>query len=197
LVGISQARDEQRDEELAHTALQELGLVRARYRLDATFNPPEIESVDLSAASGALTRYTYRVFRVESLSGRLERPETRSEELRWFTWDEIQQGRGANGEPIMRVTATIMAEIDAKRLPVSVSEAADFRPKVRIGDEILNRISYGQIGGVLSLLALSLFFLFIPGLESDTLDRLDKYASILSAVFGAAGLVVAVLALRR
>lgn len=198
LLGMSRSRDDISDEEIVTRIMSELLEVSPdRYSLDTTFNPPEILHKAISATTGAVTEYGVRLFRLRHLAGKLAFPKNQRDRFRWFTWYEIQQGQGIQGEPIMTVTTKILNAAVADGTAINVNDSDDLRSTFRIRDEVLNRVSFGTLALIISLLVLAVVCWVLTGIQDDTLDKMDKWGSVLSAVLGAAALGLSAIALRK
>ena len=76
---------------------KQLGLKSDQYELDPVFNPKDLNIVQISRTSGALTKYTYALrvvkkIRIElKLKHWMEDGKFPKDWFRWFTWQEIKR----------------------------------------------------------------------------------------------------------
>jgi hypothetical protein len=133
LVGLgvdgSPERSLERDKDVAREALQHfLGLEPPQYEFDETINPDVMYLDKMSETSGAFTHYTYRVLVASRIDATLSATDHLCEEhgtFRWFTWEEIERGRGRNNEAIMFSTLPVMRQIPVDSIqpsPISVDD---------------------------------------------------------------------------
>lgn len=185
LVGLSHKDDSKTDEEIARLALREkVGLRPEQYSLDTVFNPPEVTLQRISATSGALTEYTYRLKAVKEIKVKLKLQKWIKEKkfnrnwFRWFTWEEIKQRESEQGEPIMFSTPVVMEKIDDRScIPLSVSKADDVRDSVAILNELSYRFTKKQLCVLAGLLLLLPIAYFSPHLRASS-PLLNNLASI-------------------
>jgi hypothetical protein len=206
LVGLSHKDDSKTDEEIAHLALQkQVGLMPDQYTLDPVFNPPEITARRISATSGALTEYTYRLLAVKEIRVKLKLKKLVEDKkfdrnwFRWFTWEEIKQRESDQGEPIMFSTPLVLGDVNCTAIPLSASEADDMRASVRIVKEFGNRFTYKQLVALATALVVFLLLQFVPyvlawlGRPDPRLDNLSNIAQIIGTLIALAGVVAAFL----
>jgi hypothetical protein len=202
LVGLSHKDDSKTDEEIAGLALKlQVGLMPDQYSLDPAFNPREIKLKRISATSGALTEYTFRLMAVKRIRVKLRLRKLISEKkfdrdwFRWFTWEEIKQRESEQGEAIMFSTPLVMEEVDPDSIPFSAPGADDVRRDVRIGREFGNRFSYEPLIGLAVALVLVTLLKLLPhvfswlGRPSTVLTNLASIAEILGVVITLGGIL--------
>lgn len=195
LVGFSHKDDSKTDQEIAQLALQQqVGLMPHQYTLDPVFNPPEETIRRISATSGALTEYTYRLMAVKEirvkelrLQRSIEKEKLDQNRFRWFTWEEIKREESEQGEPIMFSTPIIMGKVDLSSIPISVPRADDVRRPVGVFNELSYRFTRQQLlafAGIPFTLSLIWFSPHIFALLDCSSPLLDNLANI--AEFGTA-----------
>jgi len=213
LVGLSHKDDSKTDEEIAQLALRrQVGLMPDQYTLDPVFNPPEITIKDISATSGALTKYTLRLMAVKEIRVKLELQKLLQKLIeeegvsrdwfRWFTWEEIKNRESKQGEPIMFSTPLVIEQVALSSVPISAPHADDARRPAGILNELSCRFTREQIlalAGALLILAL-LQFLSRAGIllnrSNPMLDNLANIAQVATAILAlgsAAGAFIAFL----
>ena len=192
LVGLSHRDDSKTDEEIAQLALlQKVGLRLDQYSLDTVFNPPEVTRKLISATSGALTEYTYRLVAVKEIRVKLKLKKLIKEKtfdrnwFRWFTWDEIKQRESEVGEPIMFSAPIVMEQIeDRSSIPTSARTADDVRGSVGILNELSCRFTKKQLLTLVAFLLILPILGFLPHAvallhrSSPLLDNLSNMATI-------------------
>jgi len=214
LVGLSHKDDSKTDEEIAELALQkQVGLMPDQYTLDPVFNPRPVPVKRISATSGALTEYTLRLMALKEIQVKLrlqkliEEKKFEKDWFRWFTWDEIKNREGEQGEPIMFSTPIVMEQVDLSSVPISAPSADDARRPVGILNELGCRFTNKQLLGfagillavaLLQLAALAVSLLNRSGSLLDNLANIADIADIVSAGLALGGaLGAAAIALLR
>lgn len=217
LIGLSQKWPTETDAALIKMAmLFHLKLQPAHYRIDPDFNPGDIKGARISATSGAYTEYTFCVRRVagftegrlnlkhliqkhagESSTEDVSRQQTGAQfdenSFRWFTFDEIIQGKGPHGERIMASSKWIMESLNKPQaIPLSTPKADDVREVISIMDEIANRITTRRLVIIITALLIAVFSYFvlpeIPtwlGAPNPIIDNVSKLATIASGLVAA------------
>jgi hypothetical protein len=206
LVGLSHKDGSKTDEEIAHLALQkQVSLMPDQYTLDPIFNPPGITARRISATSGALTEYTYRLLAVKEIRVKLKLRKLVEDKkfdrdwFRWFTWEEIKQRESDQGEPIMFSTPLVLEAVDRSAIPLSAPNADDMRAGVHIVREFGNRFTYKQLVALATALVVLLLLQFVPyvlswlGRPDPRLDNLSNIAQIIGTLIALAGVVAAFL----
>lgn len=206
LVGWSKKNPEEVDEDIAKKALaQQVGLTTTQYDIDEVFNPAPIKLVLISATSGALTEYTYRLIGLKKIKTRLDlkkliktveekdggessvKPKYPDTWFRWFTWEEIQRRRSFQDEPIMESTSHILERVHDSYL-VNAPKADDIRKVKRIMTELGNRFTMSDVVVLLGMVAVILAFALLPqivaslGNQIPALDNIAKISSIVGTI---------------
>jgi len=150
------------DRQFAHSIVQDsLRIRETQYELDPSINPPVKCLKHISDTSGAYTEYSYRVFVVKNIDPRLSANSHLKEEkghgpYRWFAWDEIQDCRSAQSEPIIFSTPDLMKDLDLDSIRISARAAEDVGQPASILKEPGYRFTKRQLGTVAALLAILL-----------------------------------------
>ena len=109
-MGYSHYDDTKTEEEVAQVAMQEhLGLRPDQYELDPAIRLSNITKVLISKSNGVKTEYTFSLRVAKSIKVPLNTQDTKK--FKWFTWDQILQRKGENGEVIMESTLAIMSNL--------------------------------------------------------------------------------------
>jgi len=200
LVGLSHKDDSKTDEEIAELALKlQVGLMPDQYNLDPVFSPPEIKLKRISATSGALTEYTFRLMAVKEIRVKLRLRKLVNEGkfdrdwFRWFTWEEIKQRESDHGEPIMFSTPPVMEKVDLDSVLLSAPGADDVRRDVRIGTELGNRFSRLQLVGYLFVIVTSYLLIFQSSRMVGWLSTPNQVLENLALIAKIAGVMLAAL----
>lgn len=206
LVGLSHKDATKTDEEIACQALeQQVGLKPDQYELDLAFHPPEMINKRISATSGALTEYRYRLTAVKEiriklqLSALVKQNTLDKDWFRWFTWEEMKARQSEEGEPIMFGIPTAMEKSDLAAVPAGAVSADDLGgsgARVDVLHYLSRRISSGRL---LIVAGISLVLLLLVQAVQNTiillnqaspwLDNVSNIADVLSALFSFLALV--------
>ena len=182
------------DRQFAHAIVQDsLRLRETQFELDSDINPAVKHLKHISETSGAFTEYSYRLFVVKSIDPRLSASAQLKEDkghgpYRWFTWEEIQDCRSAQGEPIIFSTPDLMKDLNLDSLPIAGRGADDVRQRVSIPKELGYRVSRYQLAGA-ALVLVVLVSLQLPSwlvaryhVTDATLGTLANLSEIVSGV---------------
>ncbi len=205
LIGLSKKRDDETDETIVEEAMRkQLGQTKNQYEIDRNFKPDDKTYSHISETSGALTEYTYRLFRVEKFYSRLElKALVEAEQIeakthkrrarfdlntfRWFTASEIEKEQSIYGEKIMFSSKLLFEAYDLAKMPVNAPEADDVRYKISLRTELGNRISLTHfIFSVIAFLLLAVLFVFARpilsflGTPQTHLDNLGGVIQVIS-----------------
>ena len=194
LVEGSPAAGLEGDKQVAHSIVQDsLRLRETQYELDPSINPAVKCLKHISETSGAYTEYSYRLFVVKNIDPRLSANSHLREEkghgpYRWFTWEEIQNCRSAQDEPIIFSTPDLMKDLDLDNLHISARAAKDVRQPASILKELGYRVSRRQLAGA-ALLLIILFSMQLPSwlvaryqVADATLSSLASLSDIVSCL---------------
>ncbi len=218
LIGLSRKKsiEEEPLSVLIEKAMRiQLGLSNTDFSIDPTYNPPEITlPPQVSKTSGALTKYTYRIFRVKEFKTKLKLreiikneaskakkegrvPKFNEKTFRWFTLDEMRKGHssyGGGAEKIMFSSTAIAnnPEINLANIGVNAPDADDLRPQVSFRDVIGNRITYNYFYAMIGIAILGIVLIvFSPtivrmlGTDNVLIDRSIKIIGILISAVNA------------
>lgn len=213
LIGLSRKKELETDKTLIEMAMdKQLNMSKDQYEIDNNFNPREFVIEHISETSGALTEYTYRLFRVEKFASRLalkelvEKAQTEAKikntkarfdnnSFRWFTVSEIAEGQSIYGEKIMFSSKYLLDKYNLAQTPVNAPDADDMRYRISLSTELGNRISITfvvvSVGFVILSLLVFLFtheILSFLGTPNTYLDNLSQLARIINPVLTLLGL---------
>ena len=208
LIGLGSDPDPQRsideDIRIAERALQKyLDLEPGQYALSAPRLGRDLACDRISETTGALAHYTFMPLALSSLQGRLRGDQHLREDrgpFRWFTRDEIDNGRSYYDEPIMWSTPYVMRAFQTEASRVAAVRAEEGRQRPSILRELGSRFSWRHV-----LLALSIVFLaflpqFLPWFVSraahpdPALENLANVAQIISSAVTLCGVAGTILA---
>ena len=193
LVGLSLKNTNETDDDVARKAIgKQLGLKPDQYELDQVFNPKDIETIEISRTSGALTKYTFALRVAKKINVQLklkqwmENGKFPKDWFRWFTWEEIRERKSFQNETIMFSTPIVLENIDIQSLPVSAPNSEDARVRAGIREELAQRFTLKQIGSIFVLFVLSAFLFFLPALirimGRSTIPALENFSNLFTIV---------------